>query len=1022
MPFPSPAVLLPVLQQTAPLLVLVLVPLFTLRIFAFLRPRLGFLVRILALGMALLGWLGWGSSSSSSSSSSLDDNDDERRRKKGTGRVRTRADQVAEANRNNKNKGATSSGGSVAVVDPQDARFPGLVNLSGTHCFMNSTLQALASLHALPPYLLAIRARAEATDVPTPVVDALLDLLAQLNTPSSALASSSSSALRPVALVEALCTPLVCAPTTSELDAYSTSSTHTKPTNSTHTNSAAKNPNDNFSSALTAFWDARGAATVPTSSSSRSSTKATALLASHEHQDAQELFQLLSECVREEAGRVGREGGGRGIGVVALSSNSTSTSTSINSTSSAWAGTSTSSIAFPAARGVGLAAAVGLDDDSRAVGAENSAHANDQIWHPPPSPFDGLTATRRACVRCGYTAAIRHFSFDSVQLALDLGGGGGGWGGTSLPALLASYTALEVLHDCPCRRCALRATARRLADEVAKLESGSGKDEQMGGMIVTNGHVGNGHHAGDQNHDAETEEGQDKQQSTPSRVRRLKAVRRMEARVRWALEAGRIEEEELEGEWEPSSLEAGEGGGMLRSGTGTGGDALKGVRIERVAGGVCTRQSMLGRPPPILALHINRSVHTGLRTVKNGARVAFPELLDLGPYTTGGVLNLDPTAALSGNGSGALGGGGWEGGGALGGGDAKQEKAGVEECLYRLSAVVCHYGQHAFGHYVCYRRAPVPVSSPSSTTTSITTPFSADSTHAPAPPTPESSAGTGAGWLRISDARVDRVGVEAVLAEGSAVFMLYYERVVAVPAPSPSIPATGAKQGLTMTASSSAPLASAHTPTPTPTLPISSSMPSLPTVTAVYAGAGVAEGEADSAETLRPGQFAGVHAANGGAVSSGSASSGGMAGLLELSPKARVVRSVSLGMGARRAGAGSSVSSLRSVSPSSSFVSVASSAPGPAEAEAEGGAPGTPRARAVEESREAQGQDVDVLVLSADKGDDRQEDATTLPTPPPTPRSTVSPSPPPASSTSSASPSPAKTQKRKKKKKGGKGE
>ncbi|KAJ7622713.1 hypothetical protein B0H17DRAFT_842474, partial [Mycena rosella] len=388
------------------------------------------------------------------------------------------------------------------------------------------------------------------------------------------------------------------------------------------------------------------------------SAKAAALLASHEHQDAQELFQLLSECVREESARVSREGArDRGFGR-----------------------------ALPAAE------------------AEADALA-------APSPFDGLTATRRACVRCGYTAAIRHFAFDSVQLALE--SAGGGWGGTNLPALLHAYTALEVLHDCPCRRCALRATARRLTEEAARLADGA----------------------------------EEPPSPTASRMRRLKAVRKMEARVLRALEAGRIEEEELEGAWDGRE----------------GGEALKGVRIERVVGGVCTRQSMLGRPPAILALHINRSVHTGLRVAKNGARVAFPELLDLAPYTTSGVLNLEPTTALSGSGS-------VGNAGALVGADAPVSKIGDgDECLYRLAAVVCHYGQHSFGHYICYRRTPVPVASASA--------------YAPAPPTREGSGGTGKGWLRISDARVDRCGVEAVLAEGSAAFMLYYERVPPPPPP-----------------------------------------------------------------------------------------------------------------------------------------------------------------------------------------------------------------------------------------------
>jgi len=48
------------------------------------------------------------------------------------------------------------------------------------------------------------------------------------------------------------------------------------------------------------------------------------------------------------------------------------------------------------------------------------------------------------------------------------------------------------------------------------------------------------------------------------------------------------------------------------------------------------------RPPAVLALHMNHSVHTVLRV----AHVALPKL-DLAPYTTNGVLSLDPTAALS---------------------------------------------------------------------------------------------------------------------------------------------------------------------------------------------------------------------------------------------------------------------------------------------------------------------------------------------------------------------------------------
>ncbi|KAJ7636341.1 hypothetical protein FB45DRAFT_828651 [Roridomyces roridus] len=517
----------------------------------------------------------------------------------------------------------------------EDALFPGLVNMSGTHCFMNSTLQALASLSALPSYLTAIRTRAETLDVPTPVVDALLDLLTQLDTPASR-----GRALRATALVEALCT----------------------------SNSSSSSSSVGASS----FW----------SKSSTSNARAAALLASHEHQDAQEFFQLISECVREERARVVAE----------------------------------------CTREFGLVGALEETD----VGEEDELGL-------PLSPFDGLTATRRACVRCGYTAAIRHFAFDTLQLPLEMSGG---WGATPLATLLHTYTSLEILQDCPCRRCELRATAHRLADELVLLEAPVAPTH-VGGMVVDGS---GGLHAEPPS-----------ENNGKARARRIKAVKRMHARVVRALEAGRIEEEDLAG-WD-----LGNGGTT---------DPLKGIQIERVPGGVCTRQSMLGRPPAILALHINRSIHTGMRMVKNGAHVAFPEILDVAPFTTGGVISVEPTMELNGRGRGSRVGDSYSR-------PQNQVDLEEEECLYRLAAVVCHYGQHSFGHYVCYRRAPVP---------SLSDVSPSSSAFMPAPPPTRA---VDMGWLRISDAHVERCALEEVLAEGGSVFMLYYERV---PPPEPPVP------------------------------------------------------------------------------------------------------------------------------------------------------------------------------------------------------------------------------------------
>ena len=183
------------------------------------------------------------------------------------------------------------------------------------------------------------------------------------------------------------------------------------------------------------------------------------------------------------------------------------------------------------------------------------------------------------------------------------------------------------------------------------------------------------------------------------------------------------------------------------------------------------------QPPPVLALHLNRSMHYGHYAAKNNCRVSFPEILDLTPYTTSGQLSTQPSAPISSPPP-----------------PIPIQRSitptpstyAVPRTLYRLSAVVCHYGQHSFGHYVCFRRKPRP-------------PAAGD--HRYAPPRlacplgcdcqrcqqygpirddewPDSARpGTGRGWLRISDDSVQEVGIERVLQEGSGTFMLYYERV-----------------------------------------------------------------------------------------------------------------------------------------------------------------------------------------------------------------------------------------------------
>ena len=184
----------------------------------------------------------------------------------------------------------------------------------------------MASLSYLQPHIDEIHAKAEELDVPTPVVDALRDILhsswllvytdiisflnvaAALNTPTP-----SRHSIRPMDMINAL-------------------ARHSKERNN-------------------------------------------ALFSTHEHQDAQELFQLISEAVKSEAIAVHKEGlRDRGFGGLAPSR--------VNGNASS----------------------------SPSIGAADSDVMK--------GVFDGLTANRRSCMECGYTEAVMHFAFDNWQLSL----------------------------------------------------------------------------------------------------------------------------------------------------------------------------------------------------------------------------------------------------------------------------------------------------------------------------------------------------------------------------------------------------------------------------------------------------------------------------------------------------------------------------------------------------------------------------------------------------------------------------
>ncbi|KAH7098792.1 hypothetical protein BKA62DRAFT_711907 [Auriculariales sp. MPI-PUGE-AT-0066] len=540
-------------------LIVFLSPLVLLR-FLSAVPDAGMVLESLGLG-ALFGW-------GNNTRSDTEPSSEKRKLKKKTRHSRGRSDDLPARH---------ESSGDI---------YPGLVNVSGTYCFMNSTLQALASLSYLQPQIDDMHQRAVELDVPTPVIDAVREILHQLNTPHH-----HRRAFRPMAIIDALSNP---------------------------------GPGQ----------------------------KQSMLFNSMQHQDAQELFQLVSECIKNEATALDKEA---------------------------------------SSRLRGLAGAL----------VDESAKPSSSI-----GVFDGLTANRRSCVDCGYTEAVMHFSFDNWTLAVPRAQS------CRLEDCLAEYTKLEVLTDCICRRCSMIATLERVTREVDRLAA-----------AVALGAVG-------------VEE-----KATSSRKKRLREARKQQALIKSAIDEGRVE------------------------------DDIPGVKLERVFAQASTKQAMIARPPPVLAMHLNRSMHFGYGGAnKNSCPVYYPEYLDLTPFSTSGKLSTRPDAPISAHGPNAR-------------SITPTPSSQAARVLYRLQAIVCHYGAHSFGHYVAFRRKPVKGSPPPpriptasagvvSSTASASAPWLSGSASAST-----STSHNDGRWLRISDDSVEEVSLAQVLAETSSAFMLYYERV-----------------------------------------------------------------------------------------------------------------------------------------------------------------------------------------------------------------------------------------------------
>ncbi|ORX47141.1 cysteine proteinase [Hesseltinella vesiculosa] len=79
----------------------------------------------------------------------------------------------------------------------------------------------------------------------------------------------------------------------------------------------------------------------------------------------------------------------------------------------------------------------------------------------PRNPFTGLAASKISCMKCGYTAPIRHHTFDNISLSVPQ------TLSCTLESCLGNYTEVDILNDFQCRKCTLLHSLDKLEQTAA---------------------------------------------------------------------------------------------------------------------------------------------------------------------------------------------------------------------------------------------------------------------------------------------------------------------------------------------------------------------------------------------------------------------------------------------------------------------------------------------------------------------------------------------------------------------------
>ncbi|KAF8937793.1 hypothetical protein BGZ58_002154 [Dissophora ornata] len=374
-----------------------------------------------------------------------------------------------------------------------------------------------------------------------------------------------------------------------------------------------------------------------------------------------------------------------------------------------------------------------------------------QIKKLDSNPMIGMLASRLSCMQCGYTEAIRHFTFDNLSLSLPSNHS------CTIEDCLKQYINLESLHDVVCRKCSLQATLARICSDLKQLDNHQPLRHSIARRRLQqdlDSATGSSSDSYVESGESSSPNDSDDEQITANALRFSTKAERMALKSKLAQQRKVLES-------------------AIRSDVER---PLQDIKLSKVVSRHCTKQVMMAKSPRVLCLHFIRSQYSNYGTVsKNSCQVNFPEYLDISPFCTTGVLLTQPNFPMS------ISEQDLERLGSRISPKSQQSDHATSQqqqrqtqrlpgTLYRLQSIVVHYGGHSYGHFIAYRRKPESMLSKVGVVGLGLDPMTtsrAGSLHGSSSRTED--------WFRVSDETVESVTLDHVLRSNP--YMCLYERV-----------------------------------------------------------------------------------------------------------------------------------------------------------------------------------------------------------------------------------------------------